>query len=80
MIYSPGASQLAMSVAGAIFNASIVIVTMAAAPVIGIRAAALGWLVGATSHAHCGCWLAGLGRPHLEGQPNVCVALKCVWL
>jgi putative peptidoglycan lipid II flippase len=33
--------------AGATFNASIVIVTVAAAPVIGIRAAALGWLIGA---------------------------------
>ncbi len=33
--------------AGATFNAAIVIVTLAAAPTIGIQAAALGWLVGA---------------------------------
>jgi len=33
--------------AGATFNASIVVITLAAAPAIGIQAAALGWLVGA---------------------------------
>jgi putative peptidoglycan lipid II flippase len=33
--------------AGATFNAAIVIITLAAAPAIGIQAAALGWLVGA---------------------------------
>ncbi len=33
--------------AGATFNAAIVVVTVAAAPIIGIQAAALGWLVGA---------------------------------
>ncbi|MEM6281839.1 MAG: lipid II flippase MurJ, partial [Chloroflexota bacterium] len=32
--------------AGALFNASIVIVTLALAPIIGIRAAAFGWLIG----------------------------------
>lgn len=35
--------------AGALFNASIVIVTIAAAPAIGIRAAAVGWLVGSVA-------------------------------
>lgn len=33
--------------AGAVFNAAIVLVTLAAAPTIGIAAAALGWLIGA---------------------------------
>lgn len=35
--------------AGALFNASIVTVTIAAAPAIGIQAAALGWLVGSVA-------------------------------
>ncbi|MEL6271488.1 MAG: murein biosynthesis integral membrane protein MurJ, partial [Chloroflexota bacterium] len=35
--------------AGALFNASIVIVTLALAPVIGIRAAAFGWLIGSVA-------------------------------
>jgi putative peptidoglycan lipid II flippase len=35
--------------AGALFNASIVIITLSVAPIIGIRAAAFGWLIGSVA-------------------------------
>lgn len=54
--------------AGATFNASIVIVTLLAAPLIGIQAAATGWLVGA--FAQFALQLPGLRKARLRFTLN----------